>query len=58
MPTHEAECHSTQRAKMEKISGSAHNFESQADKAHRFARGGHKHEYGEPTGVEEMHRNE
>lgn len=33
---HKAECHSTGREKMAKISGSASNFESQSDKADRF----------------------
>lgn len=38
---HAAECHSTQREKMEKVSGSAKNFESRSDKAERLCRGGY-----------------
>jgi hypothetical protein len=39
---HLQECHTTGREKMGKVSGSPKNFESQADKAERFCRGGFK----------------
>jgi hypothetical protein len=47
MHHHKADAHTTGREKMEKVSGSAKNFESQADKAHRFCHGG----YAEGGGV-------
>lgn len=37
MKPHEDDAHKTRREKMEKITGSAKNFESEADKATRIA---------------------
>jgi len=39
MKPHEDQAHTTRRAKMAKVSGSAKNFCSEADKADRLARG-------------------
>jgi hypothetical protein len=52
---HKAACHTFGREKMEKVSGNADNFESQADKAERFGdhdEDDHKFACGGYTAVE------